>query len=211
MQNTKGDLLYERFFRVAVLRNGAVEYRTKQDLVSAEVPIPDFPPKATILSSRPAGVVLAPRDVATMQTKRGGHPHFDYRWAYSITPALRNRGDFVEYSYASLIPRCEAKAFTDAGSLFFFLHESIPLDVEYSLIAPPRYKIHIVEAWIEDPDKVRIDLPDTDRPELAMGDQVMTWHPSYRKGHAYLCRYRLIAVDSEVRELSRVRHRSNVR
>lgn len=211
VQNAKGDLLYERFFRVAVLRDGAVEYKTKQDLVGAEVPIPDFPPKATILSSRPAGVVLAPRDVATVQTMRGGHPHFDYRWAYSITPALRKKGDFIEYSYASLIPKCEAKAFTEAGSLFFFLHESIPLDVEYSLIAPPRYRIHIVEAWIEDPDKTRIDLPDDDRPELSKGDQVMTWYPSYRKAHAYLCRYRLIAVDSEARRSGQARQRPNGR
>ena len=194
-----------------VLRNGAVEYRTKQDLIGAEVPVPDFPPQATVLSSRPAEVTLSPRDVATTQTTRGGHPHYDYRWAYSISPALRNRGDFVEYSYASLIPKCEAKAFTEAGSLFFFLHESIPLDVEYSLIAPPRHRIHIVEAWIEDSDKARVDLPDADRPSLTIGEQVMTWHPSYRKGHAYLCRYRLIGTDSGATTSSSSRQRPNER
>ncbi len=195
VQNTKGDLLYERYFRVEVLRDGVVENRTKQDLVGAEVPIPDFPPEAKVLASRPSGVKLVPHEPLKTQTTRGGHLHYDCRWAYNITPALRKKGDFVEYSYSSLIPKCEAKAFTEGGALFFFLHESIPLDVEYSLIAPPRYTVQIVDAWIEDSDRVRIDLPDEDRPTLAIGAQVMTWHPTYRKGHSYICRYRLIGVD----------------
>jgi hypothetical protein len=192
IQNTKGDLLYERWFRLEVLKNGVVEDRTKQDLVGAEVPIPGFPPNAIVNSSRPHGVTLTPRDVVMFKTVRGQHDHFDYRWAYEIQPALRNRGDYVEYSYSSLIPKCEAKAFTEGGALFFFLHDSIALDVLYSLFAPPRYRIHIVEAWIEDADRRRNDLPKEDWPTLSHGDQVMSWQPTYRKKHSYIARYRLL-------------------
>lgn len=128
---------------------------------------------------------------------RGGHRHFDCRWAYNITPSLRHKGDFVEYSYASTMPQCEAEAFTEAGALFFFLHESIALDVEYNLIAPPRFKIQIVDAWIEDEDHIRVELPIEDWLTLDVGQQLMRWRPSYRKAHSYVARHRLIKHEAD--------------
>lgn len=192
--NSEGDLLYERYYNVVLLKDGVTVRKTKQDLVGSEIPIETFPPEVALNSSKPRNIQLAPTDVTFLRTTRGGRPHFDYRWSYEIVPPLRNKGDFVDYSYSAIIPKCEVKAFSEAGSLFFFHHESLPLEVHYSLIAPPKFKIVILESWAEDPDGVRAELPMGDLPQLDKSEQILIWRPSYRKRMCFICKYRLVTA-----------------
>lgn len=192
IMNEDGDLLYERYFNIKLLKDGVAIRKTKYDLVSSESPIDDFPPSTKVHSSYPNNIALHPADITKSKPIRGGRTHHDYRWCYEINPPLRNKDDFIEYGYSALIPKCEPGAFQEQGALFFFHHESIPLDVNYSLMAPPKYKIHIMESWMEDQEGRRKELPQEDLPQLEKGEQYLKWHPHYRKRMCFICKYRLI-------------------
>jgi hypothetical protein len=190
--NSDGDLLYERYYHIVLIKDGVSIRKTRQDLVGAEIPIDRFPPKAVVKLSKPKNMQLTPTDVTYSRRRRGDREHYDYRWCYEIVPPLRNKGDYVDYSYSAEIPRCEATAFTDRGSLFFFHHEAIPLDIHYSLIAPPNYRIEIDKTWVEDLDGARSEVPTPDQPHLDDSNQVLQWKPTYRRRSCFVCKYRFV-------------------
>jgi hypothetical protein len=192
--NENGDVTYDRDYRIELVKNGVTLKRTKLDLVGSEAAIPDFPPGAVITDSNPAGVRLEPRDVSTTLFQRGGRPHYDYRWCYEIIPPLQRKGDYVSFAYSGDVPASEGAAFTENGSIFFFYHETIAMDVINTLIAPPKHRIAILDSWIEDWEGHRSDLPAGTDPELDEARQVLRWRPPYRKGRGFFCRYRLLPI-----------------
>jgi hypothetical protein len=189
--NTRGDLHYERYFLVKLVKNGFEIRRTRKDMVSSEAFISNFPPTAKVISSVPRGISLKPVEIAFEKPVRGGRKHFDHFWKYEISPPLSKKGDFVEYGYSALIPECEPKAFSDEGAFFFFHHEALPLDIKYTLIAPEGYVINIIDNWLEDSDGRRIELSGADRPVVEQSGQMLTWQPYYRKRASFICRYKL--------------------
>lgn len=192
IMNEEGDLLYERYFTIKLLKDGVAIRKTRHDLVSSESPIDDFPPLTKVHASYPSNIALHPADVTISQPIRGGRTHHDYKWCYEIDPPLRNKDDFLEYGYSSLIPKCEPSAFQEKGAFFFFHHESIPLDINYSLMAPPKFKIKILDSWVEDIEGRRSELAQDDLPVLEKGGQYLKWHPHYGKRKCFICKYRLI-------------------
>lgn len=194
--NLQGDLLYERDYHVILLKDKVTIRKTKTDLVGSEVAIENFPPTVKLASSKPSNIRLLPTDVTFYNPVRAGRPHYEYSWAYEISPPLRNRGDFIDYSYSAVIPLCETKAFTDTGSIFYFRHESLPLEVCYTLLSPPNYRISITDSWLENADGQRSELSRSDSPSLDESAQLLTWKPSYRRRMCFMCRYRLVPSES---------------
>ena len=194
IMNTQGDLHYERYFYVELIKDGVVISKTRKDLVSSEIEIENFPPPAVVKSSIPRNVKLHPCEVYYANTVRGGRQHRDHYWRYEIVPPLRRKGDFIEYGYSSVVPKCEPKVFTDSGALFFFHHEALPLDIRYSLMAPPGYCVEIMDSWTEDYEGRRQEIRPSEAPVVDESGQMLTWQPAYRKRTAFICRYRLISA-----------------
>ena len=189
--NLEGDLHYERYFYLELKKDKLLK-ETRKDLVSSEFQIEDFPPKAKLLSSIPRNTTLTPSSISKVESIRGGRKHYDYFWRYTISPPLKKKDDFIEYGYSSIIPKCEPKAFTPEGALFFFYHQAVPLDIKYSLLAPPNYCINIIDYWIEDIDGRKKTLNKTEAPFLDDSGQLLSWLPKYRKGHCFICKYNFV-------------------
>lgn len=191
--NSDGDLHYERYFYLEL--NKDIELKeTRKDMMGNEVPITDFPPTAKVISSIPRGLSLAASDVVKYESIRGGRKHYDYAWRYQLNPPLKRKRDFIEYGYSAIIPKGEPKAFSSEGALFFFYHHAIPLDIKYSLIAPPGYCINILDYWIEDYDGRKEILAKSEAPILDDSGQLLSWLPTYKNGYCFICRYNLIAA-----------------
>jgi hypothetical protein len=189
--NQDGDLHYERYFYLE-LKKDKIFTETRKDLVSSEFLIDNFPPTAKVISSIPRNVSLTPSYTSIVESIRGGRKHYDYLWRYKLTPALKKKNDFIEYGYSAIIPKCEPKAFTKEGALFFFYHQSIPLDIKYSLLAPPSYCINIIDYWIEEKSGRKEKLNKSEAPFLDDSGQLLSWLPKYRKEYCFICKYNLI-------------------
>jgi hypothetical protein len=194
VNNDKGDISYERKFRIVVIRDGVTIDKTNLDLLSCEAKVDGIPPKASVLRASKDSVSLEAIEVASEELSHGGRRHVDHRWRYKISPPLVGKGQFVEYQYSADIPGSELTAFSEEGSLFFFLHEAVLMDSNCSLVSPSHYRISILEAYVQQYDGQRLDsIPPEEAPKLEANDHVLRWKPVYRKGASFVCRYRLLS------------------
>lgn len=192
IMNSEGDISYERRVRYELIKDGIVVPKTKNDLIGAEEPISGIPPTPVVLASSVSGVTLQLAESATDEINRGGRKHYDCWWRYRITPALQKKGDFIEYEYSADMPKCEAKAFSEEGALFFFVHEVNLMSVDCTLISPPDYRFELMEYFIEQSGRKVNNILEEEKPRIESNGHSLRWTPAYRKGASYVCRYKLV-------------------
>ncbi len=203
IMNSEGDISYERRVRYELIKDGIVVSKTKNDLIGTEEPIVGGPPTPVVLASSVNGVTLQLAESATDESDRGGRKHYDCWWRYRITPAMRNKGDFIEYEYSAALAKCEAKAFSEEGALFFFVHEVNLMSVDCTLISPPDFRFDLMEYYVEKGGRKVNNILEEEKPKIESNGHSLRWTPAYRKGASYVCRYKLVpntAVQGTLRD-----------
>ena len=172
-------------------QGGGVKY-TKNDVIFSENEILGEPPAAKINGSNVPGIELIPREIDAPKSNVGGRSHFQLKWRYEICPPLRNPGEFLNYSYSVPIPKEEAPAFTNNGSIFFFESEAAYTSVECLLIAPESHRIETIDYFVQEPDNSRIKITGAVAPKLSKNSQILSWQLGYRPCAKYIVKYRLV-------------------
>lgn len=189
--NKNGDAHYERTYSMTVVAKSTSIDRTKGDHIFSSVPLDSFPPKVAIIESPSSGIKLMPRVIDEHDEKVDGRHHYKYGWYYDIDPPLAKSGQTLKFGYSVTVPDCEAKAFTEEGSLFFMVSDAAYTKTECTLLSPENYIIEIVEAFIEEPDATQVELNDGVGPVLSDNSQVLTWNIDYRPSAKFIVKYRL--------------------
>lgn len=191
-----GRVVYKRWYRVEVTKPGLELTATKKELLFSKSAVPGMPPPCEVIASSNARQQAEPHLIRRSKVEVAGEPHFKYAWEYRLTPPLSRVHSFLEYSYVLEIPDAESAAFTSSGGLFFVERSVLLLDVEATLIAPPRHAIRVIECWVEDENGRKEELDDDHCPTVASHGQVLHWRPPYREHHRFVCRYRLLPYGS---------------
>jgi len=169
--NDNGDIEFQREYLLELVKDVHVE-TTKNELLISEVPMPQMPPKAEIISS-----TLSPQKLQSIkysQTKENisGREHFHYSWYYQIDNPLVKKGDNIEYRYSCHIPKSESMAFTEEGGLLFVECGALYIELKVTLISPPGFEIEVVECKTIDYDGTERPLSENQYPVL---DAVKAW------------------------------------
>lgn len=194
IQNSVGDVVIDRRFRLSVLAKAARVQYTPEEGVIVGLGVPMTPPVPKVIASRRAGRRLVVKAGFSHQLNLEGDAALEYGWSYRIEPPLEGKGDYMEYAHQLQFARECARAFDPGGDTFVCENVVYGSNTESVLVGPPGHRFVVVDAWLIDFDGTRVELGAADRPSVSASGHQLAWSPQWRKGARHICRFRLIPV-----------------
>lgn len=121
-------------------------------------------------------------------------PHKYVECNYRVSPPLRGINDFIQYDLDIDAKGYALKSFDDSGEIEGFVVKNIARKTEMRLNAPNKYKIELLDYWVEDCQANRIEyLKSTiNTPTLTHNDNCIKWVIDYpRMNYLYLFKYKI--------------------
>jgi hypothetical protein len=114
---------------------------------------------------------------------------------YRVSPPLRKIGDYIEYELNLDSSKYAADAFNDSCAIEGFIVKNIAKKTEMVLISPDKYKLILIDYWVEDSQAHRIEyLKSIIRsPSVINNENQIEWQLDYPVMNClYLFKYKII-------------------